>query len=192
MALSLQYVDLHTSVLAAGAHTVVFTSFRDFMGLWDWLHFTATQHHWQGHRMPLLSKLKTGRKVYRFYELLSLKKTDRPEAEPAVEQLSSDVADIYPREIEDVLYELQEVAEVAFTAWFDEAGQQQIVAFIVPRQSSGHAGGLDTVHLHQWCAVRLPPESRPVHFKMLTHLPRTPTGKVMRRAWRGLVQLPAR
>ena len=438
VALSTHYANLHASVLAAGARTVVFTSFRDFMGPWDWLHFTATQHHTQGHRMPLLPQLKSGRQVYRFYELLSLTKTDRPEAEPTVDDLAlihytsgsgdsppkavclshrnltanalqvrhwlpesrvgderilsvgapasgiaatlnlapmlgasvilvprfeplallhiikryrptffpatpriyqrlagvpqvrkygiasirvcfsggsnlpvevqesfekltkgrvvnaysaveagicianplaarkrvgamgvplpdvearlvnavtgldcgadepgelwvrgpqvssaywqdevataksfkdgwfctgdvaqrdtdgfftllerqedvihsqhaEDTADIYPREIEEVLYELQEVAEVAVTAWRNDAGQQQIVAFVVPRGSSGGAASIDVAHLTQWCAERLPPSSRPSQFKILTHLPRTPTGKVMRRALRGLL-----
>lgn len=65
-----------------------------------------------------------------------------------------ETGDVYPREIEEVLYELQEVAEVAVMAATGNDGQQEIVAFVVPRSDQT----LDTTNLSQWCQSRLPPD----------------------------------
>jgi long-chain acyl-CoA synthetase len=106
------------------------------------------------------------------------------------------VVDIYPREIEEVLYELQEVAEVAVTAWDEADGTSQIVAFIVPRHLPGQASelfgdtaetGLDIVRLQNWCKNRLRPEAQPTAFKVITRLPRSPTGKVLRKDLRAMM-----
>jgi long-chain acyl-CoA synthetase len=95
-------------------------------------------------------------------------------------QIAEDMVDIYPREIEEVLYELQEVSEVAVTAWYNADGAREIVAFIVPRT---HAP-LDIAHLYQWCQSRLQPDARPTQFQAIEHMPRSPAGKVLRRALR--------
>ena len=97
-------------------------------------------------------------------------------------QAADEAADIYPREIEEVLYELQEVSEAAVTSWVNDDGDLEIVAFIVPDS----AAALDIARLQQWCLNRLPPESRPTRFVAIERLPRSPTGKLLRRALRDL------
>jgi long-chain acyl-CoA synthetase len=94
-----------------------------------------------------------------------------------------EAGDVYPREIEEVLYELQEVAEVAVMAAPRPDGQQEIVAFVVPRSDQT----LDTANLSQWCQSRLPPDSRPARFQVIAHMPRSATGKVLRGALREML-----
>ncbi len=48
LVLSSRYADLHASVPAAGARCLVFTTFRDYMGVRDWLAFTLTRHYADG------------------------------------------------------------------------------------------------------------------------------------------------
>ena len=75
-------------------------------------------------------------------------------------QTGEELKDIYPSEIEEVLYELQEVAEVAVTSWREDNGALEIVAFIVPRHTAiGTLEPLDIAHLHDWCRSRLRPFS---------------------------------
>ena len=94
-----------------------------------------------------------------------------------------ETGDVYPREIEEVLYELQEVAEVAVMAATGNDGQQEIVAFVVPRSDQT----LDATNLSQWCQSRLPPDSRPTRFQVISHMPRSATGKVLRGELRGML-----
>lgn len=86
-ALSTRYADLQVSALQAGAKCLVFTSFRDYMGVLDWLKFSLRHHYTEGHKMPYLRKFVANRQVYRFIELLSLK-TDRPEPEPDINSVA--------------------------------------------------------------------------------------------------------
>ncbi|MBP6087984.1 MAG: alpha/beta fold hydrolase [Polaromonas sp.] len=103
-------------------------------------------------------------------------------------QTGEELQDIYPSEIEEVLYELQEVAEVAVTSWREDNGALEIVAFIVPRHTAiGTLEPLDIAHLHDWCRSRLRPDARPTQFKILNKLPHSATGKVLRKALRGLM-----
>jgi long-chain acyl-CoA synthetase len=87
------------------------------------------------------------------------------------------VPDSYPSAIEEVLYELPEVSEAAVTSWTNAQGALEIVAFIVPRT----AAPLDRAHLHQWCQGRLPVESRPTRYEAIDRVPRSRTGKILRR-----------
>jgi len=105
------------------------------------------------------------------------------ERQDSVIAAAGDAPDIYPSAIEDVLYELQEVSEVAVAAWREDAGQQAIVAFIVP---SPLGASLDESRLRRWCEERLPPASRPTQFKAITELPRSATGKLLRRKLRDM------
>ena len=86
-ALSTRYAEFQSAVLQAGAKCLVFTSFRDYMGVRDWLEFSLRHHYTEGHKMPYLRKLVSNRQVFRFVELLSLK-TERPEPEPDVNCLA--------------------------------------------------------------------------------------------------------
>jgi acyl-CoA synthetase (AMP-forming)/AMP-acid ligase II len=90
--------------------------------------------------------------------------------------IDHDLANVYPRAIEEVLYELQEVSEAAVLAHNGPDGTVDIVAFVVPRR----AYCFNEAHLAAWCASRLPTDSRPTRFQVIDHLPRTATGKVLR------------
>ena len=102
-----------------------------------------------------------------------------PESSTAV---TPKTEDIYPREIEEVLYELQEIVEAAVVAWTTDAGKLEIVAFIVLRAGAAFDDG----KLSAWCAQRLSVGARPTRFKRIEKLPRSPTGKVLRRELRAL------
>jgi long-chain acyl-CoA synthetase len=98
--------------------------------------------------------------------------------------IAHDLAEVYPRHIEEVLYELNDVAEAAVTSFTNTDGVVEIVAFIVPRQREP----LNAKALAEWCQTRLPPDSRPTQFRRIDKLPRSSTGKVLRRELRALVQ----
>jgi long-chain acyl-CoA synthetase len=88
--------------------------------------------------------------------------------------------DAYPSVIEAVLYEWPGVSEAAVASWTNTASEFEIVAFVVPRD----AAPLDIALLKQWCQSRLPAEARPTRYETIDRVPRSPTGKVMRRALR--------
>jgi long-chain acyl-CoA synthetase len=92
----------------------------------------------------------------------------------------TNMPDTYPSAIEEVLYELPEVSETAVTSWTNAGGGFEIVAFVVPRD----AAPLDLARLQQWCQSRLPAEARPTRYETIDRVPRSPTGKVLRRALR--------
>jgi long-chain acyl-CoA synthetase len=83
---------------------------------------------------------------------------------------------IHPREIEDVIAELDSVAEVAVVGVFDEVLGEAIKAVIVVRPGAG----LDAAAVKAHCLRRLPAYKLPRHVVFATELPRTPTGKVKR------------
>lgn len=85
---------------------------------------------------------------------------------------------VYPAEVEAVIAAHPAVAEVAVVAAPSRRWGQVPVAFVVPRDG----GDLDTVALESYCRKRLAGYKVPVRFYRADRLPRTATGKVMRRA----------
>lgn len=80
---------------------------------------------------------------------------------------------VYPAEVEDVLAGHPGVDDVAVYGVPDEEWGQRVVAAFV-----GHAAPVD---LDAWCRDRLSPPKRPKEYVAREALPRTPTGKVLRR-----------
>ena len=80
---------------------------------------------------------------------------------------------IYPAEVENTLAEHPGVTDVAVYGVADEQWGQRVVAAIV--------GTATASELDDWCRERLSPPKRPKQYVALDELPRTLTGKVLRR-----------
>jgi acyl-CoA synthetase (AMP-forming)/AMP-acid ligase II len=83
---------------------------------------------------------------------------------------------IYPREIEQVLFEHEDVADVAVLGVPDATWGEQVAAFIRP------AAGCtpDPEQLFALCRDRLAPHKAPRHWTILDAFPLTPSGKVQK------------
>ena len=81
---------------------------------------------------------------------------------------------IYPREIEEVLLELEEVAEAAVVGAPDRLRGQAPVAYVVPR------GGFDAAGLEAACRKKLASFKVPRAFVRVERLPRNALGKVQK------------
>jgi acyl-CoA synthetase (AMP-forming)/AMP-acid ligase II len=83
---------------------------------------------------------------------------------------------IYPREIEHVLFEHEDVADVAVLGVPDSTWGEQVVAFIRP--AAGHTP--DPEALFAYCRDRLAPHKTPRHWRIVDGFPLTPSGKVQK------------
>jgi amino acid adenylation domain-containing protein len=81
-------------------------------------------------------------------------------------------------EIEAVLMTHEHVRDAVVTVREDEAGNKNLVAYLVPNGSAT----FDLVELRSWLAARLPEYMIPYAFVTLSELPLTPNGKIDRRA----------
>lgn len=85
---------------------------------------------------------------------------------------------VSPREVENVLYELAEIAEAVVVGVPDAIDGLAVKAFIVL-----HPGAqLDNARLHQHCRGRLESHLVPRYFELRDNLPKTDTGKIRRTA----------
>lgn len=84
---------------------------------------------------------------------------------------------VYPRDVEEVLYENNKVLEVAVVGVGHEAGQQKIKAFVVPRPNTT----LSKDELLELCKRRLDEYAVPWEIEFRQALPRSFIGKVLRR-----------
>ena len=84
---------------------------------------------------------------------------------------------VFPRDVEEVLYENNKVMEVAVVGVGKVAGEQKIKAFVVPRPGSG----LTEEELMQMCHRRLDPYAVPWEIEFREDLPKSFIGKVLRR-----------
>lgn len=82
---------------------------------------------------------------------------------------------VYPQEVEAVLAEHPAVAECAVYGRENEEWGQEVCALVVP------AGALDVDELRAWARERLASFKVPRHYTVVAELPRTATGKVLRR-----------
>lgn len=87
---------------------------------------------------------------------------------------------IYPADIEEVIYAVEGVAEVAVVAREDELMGEVPVAWVA--LSAGHAMEAETLLAR--CRDELAPFKRPAAIHFLPELPKGPTGKILRRALR--------
>jgi long-chain acyl-CoA synthetase len=84
---------------------------------------------------------------------------------------------IYPREIEDALAQHPKVKEVAVIGIKDEVRGEVPKAFVIAHEGAT----LDEKELRAFCRENLANYKVPKYFELVPDLPRTPTGKVLKR-----------
>jgi fatty-acyl-CoA synthase len=87
---------------------------------------------------------------------------------------------IYPREIEDVIFAHPDVAEVAVVAIPDDKWGELVGAFV--RATSGAT--LDVESLERHCREHLAPYKTPGYWRFVDTFPQTPSGKIQKFALR--------
>jgi O-succinylbenzoic acid--CoA ligase len=83
---------------------------------------------------------------------------------------------VVPAEVESVLLDHAGVADAAAVGREDPEWQQAVTALVVPA-----GDGLDLEELRDHCASRLAPYKVPKRFELVAELPRTASGKLLRR-----------
>ncbi|HEX8730718.1 MAG TPA: long-chain fatty acid--CoA ligase [Ktedonobacterales bacterium] len=87
---------------------------------------------------------------------------------------------VYPREVEEVLYAQPKVLEAAVVGMPDEYRGETVRAYIVPKPGQT----LTASELDAWCHERLAAYKVPKAYEFRESLPKTLVGKVLRRALR--------
>ena len=87
---------------------------------------------------------------------------------------------VIPAEIEEVLLRHDDVLDAAAVGRPDSEWQEAVVAVVVPRNGAE----LDAETLRRHCAADLAAFKVPKRFEFVSELPRTPSGKLIRRALR--------
>jgi len=89
---------------------------------------------------------------------------------------------VYPREVEEVLYTRPEVLECAVVGLPDQEYGERVTAFIIERE--GHH--VDPASLRDLLKARIAGFKVPKEFIVVDDLPRTSTGKLLKREIREL------
>ena len=84
---------------------------------------------------------------------------------------------IYPREIEQVLFEHPDVADVAVLGVPDATWGEQVAAFVRPAERPRRPTPTRWSH---YCRERLAPFKAPRHWTFVDAFPLTPSGKVQK------------
>jgi long-chain acyl-CoA synthetase len=84
---------------------------------------------------------------------------------------------IYPREIEETLYQWEEVAEVVAVGVPDEYRGETIKAFVAPKPGSD----VTEEKLVEYCKENLAPYKVPKEIEFRDELPKSAVGKLLRR-----------
>lgn len=87
---------------------------------------------------------------------------------------------VYPREVEEVLYAHPAVAEAAVVGRPDERLGEEVVAFVAPRPGSS----IDVDEALAHCEQQLARYKRPREMHVLPELPKTPSGKLTKKELR--------
>jgi len=85
---------------------------------------------------------------------------------------------VYPREVEEVLYARPEIQECAVIGLPDREWGERVVAFIV--LIPGHSQAPED--LKSFLRARLSPYKVPKEFIVVRELPKSPAGKILKRA----------
>jgi long-chain acyl-CoA synthetase len=84
---------------------------------------------------------------------------------------------IYPREIEEALVQHPKVKEVAVIGIKDDVRGEVPKAFVIPHEGTT----IDEKELRAFCRENLANYKVPKYFELVSDLPRTPTGKILKR-----------
>lgn len=87
---------------------------------------------------------------------------------------------VYPREIEEVLYRHPAIHEVVAVGVPDNTWGETVHAVVVPREHQS----IDPDGFLAWCREHLPADKRPRSCELMTELPKSAYGKIERRAMR--------
>jgi long-chain acyl-CoA synthetase len=87
---------------------------------------------------------------------------------------------IWPREVEEVLYRHPAIGECAVVGVPDGLRGEVAKAFVVPRPGSGPS----SAELDAYCRVHLATYKVPRSFEVVAELPKSPSGKILKRALR--------
>ncbi len=90
---------------------------------------------------------------------------------------------VYPREVEEVLYKHPKVREVAVIGVPDPNTGEAVRAFVVAKEGQS----LSEEELIRYCEENLAKYKRPTSFEFLEELPKNTTGKILRRSLREIV-----
>jgi long-chain acyl-CoA synthetase len=85
---------------------------------------------------------------------------------------------VYPREVEEVLYEHPAVLEAAVVGVPHDSLGEDIAAIVVPRPGAE----LDPEELKAWTKERVAAYKYPRHVVLVAELPKSPTGKILKRS----------
>lgn len=102
------------------------------------------------------------------------------------DQINASGFKVWPREVEDVLYEHPAVLECAVIGLPDAYRGETVAAFVALR--AGHTASVDD--LAAFCRANMAAYKVPRVFSFLPELPKTTSGKVLRRALRALASSP--
>jgi long-chain acyl-CoA synthetase len=89
---------------------------------------------------------------------------------------------IYPREVEDVLYAHPAIAEAAVVGMPDSMMGEEVLAFVVLKPGAA----ADAAAIVAFCRARLATYKCPKQVRFIEALPKTPIGKILRKELRGL------
>ena len=84
---------------------------------------------------------------------------------------------IYPREVEEVLYEHPAVQDAAVVGIPDQYRGETVKAFVVLKRGRD----INERELNEWCRARLAAYKVPKHYEFRDQLPKSLIGKVLRR-----------
>ena len=88
---------------------------------------------------------------------------------------------VYPREVEEVLYTRSEVQECSVVGLPDPDWGERVTAFIVPR--TGHSVAI--AELKAFLKSRLSPFKVPKEYVIVDEMPKSPAGKILKRELKG-------
>jgi long-chain acyl-CoA synthetase len=93
---------------------------------------------------------------------------------------------VYPREVEEVLYTRPEVAECAVVGLPDREWGERVTAFIIPKPGFS----INPDELKIFLKSRLSAFKIPKEFIPVSDLPKSPTGKILKRELRKKMEIP--
>jgi long-chain acyl-CoA synthetase len=85
---------------------------------------------------------------------------------------------VYPREVEEVLYEHPAVLEAAVVGVPHDSLGEEVAAIVVPRPGAE----VDPEQLKAWTKERVAAYKYPRHVVLVAELPKSPTGKILKRS----------
>jgi len=91
---------------------------------------------------------------------------------------------VYPRDVEEVLYAHPAVAEAAVVGMRDPVMGEEVVAYIALKPGAT----TDEASLLSFCQSRLAKYKSPRHIRLLDSLPKSPIGKILKKELRRLTE----